>query len=455
MTRIRMNWLLLCLIAFILSGCGDEVPMPPVCEVIPVSQKNSSTRVYLDTSEGMRGFITRDSQYQKALWELRGLLSKETPVYLISNGIEESRIETLGEAIWNPNLYNKDQDNLASAIARFSQEKAMDEQPIFILITDSVQSLSKKSADDGCDEGSDWVCVRQELKSLLDKGWAGCVIGIRSEFDGLVFPEKDGRKNRFPYKSRGAVLNTFRPFYFYIFSPSREGLIAFTSQLRGKLDENLTPNSYQVAELTSLAPTVPVAIKDLAYERDEKLVITEERGNKETGLQPYSRLIIRSEAEPLNSRTVTCRLFAEALREVGEVQWNLTGVYFSSLNPSNNPAERDQEFRYPELKLVVDQGLATEMTAPSQDGKSLLQLRVDWPQDIGTPAWRIYRLDGFVNALSPLDWIRDWSTDDDTVRSQANRTLFFDKLVGDLWKVSPSKNRKVMELYLWVGPTGG
>jgi hypothetical protein len=467
----------LVLAGILLTLWGCETVAPPMREDVlpqhPASLNDIPKMIYLDTSESMKGFAVQDGQYEKALWELRTLLNKQnTQVYLVGNNVDASArsVEVIGEAGRNRNLYVMDQDNLAAAIARFnrsntnsgedsSQVNSADKDKnvasasgIHVLITDGVQSLYQQSSTEGCDQGADWICVKQELQALLHKGWAGCVIGIRSQFDGLIFPEKDGRRGRFPYKSTQSNLQTFRPFYFYLFSPSRKQLAEFVTQLRKKLSENLIKHSYEMAELTSLASIVPVTIIDKKYTKNERLAVTEEQVTNDPKFQNYSRLTIYTTVQTGEPYSLTVDIASQASDETSEVTWKLVPVHFGAMKPGKKPLERDVALRYPEMKLIRDQATTEELCVKIKDGVCSLQMAIGWPDEPGTTGWRVYRLDGFTNSTNPLDWIQKWSTNDDTVRNQANRTLFLDKMVGELWETSPSKDNKILELYLWVGP---
>ena len=143
----------------------------------------------------------------------------------------------LSQAAVNRSLYAGKETNLAGAIKTFSepldQNAEVKSPPRFhILVTDSVQSSDKNNASAGCAQGSDSFCVKKQLLELVNNGWGGAILGMKSEFDGNVYSEIAHKA--VPYSS-GKDANKFRPFYLYIFSPDRAALDKLVDSLRQRL----------------------------------------------------------------------------------------------------------------------------------------------------------------------------------------------------------------------------
>jgi hypothetical protein len=109
-----------------------------------------------------------------------------------------------------------------------------------ILITDGVQSTKQQVSVHSCVAGSDYVCVKKAIAGLLDKGWGGCVIGLRSEFHGKVYSELDHGK-AIPYESKRSDSKTYRPFYLYLLSPDRAALDKLVEALKARLRTIVKP----------------------------------------------------------------------------------------------------------------------------------------------------------------------------------------------------------------------
>lgn len=467
------------ILVFLISGlllammaCSQTPPPPTPAEVIPPrpTQDKTQETVYLDISQSMKGFAITGSQYEKALWELRTFLeNRNTQVYRVGNVVEQepSGMALIADAGRNRDLYSADQDNLAKGFAHFNPTKHQAPQPtnspdagkvetakpgVYILITDAVQSLFNQSPHEGCGLGSDWICVKQEIQALLDQGWAGCVIAVRSQFDGLVFPERDGRRQSFRYRSDANDINTFRPFYVFMFAPSTDVLAPFSSKLQESFRQHLLAQSFEVLELTSLSPVTPVNIKSETNNGNARLFLTKDQVTNDVKLKDYSRVVVRNSVTSPQPDKFILDLAAHAPAET-DVRWKLAHVYYGGPKTGRKPSERDANCRYPNLQLIADQKPVEEVNAKGEGGTFKVEFQVDWPVDPGEPAWSVYRLDGFIKGEDPMSWITNWSTDDDTDPRHAGKTLFLNRLLGDLWSASPLKlQRRTAELYLWVGP---
>lgn len=458
----------------VMRGCPSN-PQPKAEDVIPVrpSQAETQETVYLDISQSMKGFAITGSQYEKSLWELRTFLeNRKTLVYRVGNMVEPepAGMALIADAGRKKDLYIADQDNLAKGFAHFNPTKhqpADAPQPtnspdagkvepakpgVYILITDAVQSLFNQSPHEGCGLGSDWICVKQEIQALLNQGWAGCVIAVRSQFDGLIFPERDGQRRRFQYRSDGNNLNTFRPFYLFMFSPSADVLAPFSSKLQESFRQHLLARSFEVLELTQLSPVSPANIKHETNNGNSRLSLTKDHVTNDARLKDYSRVVVRNSVTSPQPNNFILDLEAQAPAAT-EMTWKLAHVYYGGQKTGRQALERDSRSRYPNLKLVADQKPVDEVNAKSAGGTFKIELQVDWPADPGQPAWSVYRLDGFVKSEDPMLWINNWSTEDDTTPKHAGKTLFLNRLLGDLGNASPLKlQRRTAELYVWVGP---
>ena len=162
----------------------------------------------------------------------------------------------LTTASQDPSVYHAGETNLAGAISSFKvgyqnvvakpgmgsngDQSAVNDPPdpppparFQVLVTDGVQSTKKGSTVQDCTAGSDQFCVRQKIAELLNAGWAGVVLGIRSDFHGKVYSEVSGAA--IPFETRSNSLATFRPFYLLHFSPDAKSLDALVRSLKDRL----------------------------------------------------------------------------------------------------------------------------------------------------------------------------------------------------------------------------
>jgi hypothetical protein len=475
----------------LLQGCWETTP--PDWNVLmkddPVAQaKQERTEtapktsdaliVYLDTSKSMAGYLLLDRQkptvFSRTLQELRNLSTIITPpldVYVrrVSAEVSEPLNETfLSEASNNQRVYDGNETNLSGAIERFArvekrpatesivatkaeggpESDAEEPKPLpparfHILITDGVQS-TKQSSDAVCTNGSDQICVRKKILGLLNQGWGGYIVGLRSEFKGKVYSEISHGVISFETK-RGSW-QSHRPFYLYVFSPDQAAL----DQLVLALQERLRPLLSDPEAIRSLALTSSYAD---GWGRGD-LEIAKEPGNPLVAAgvpdQNPSRLTLKVSLETekgaprpfsLRSRinwTTSVSNSGTAQELASLVKWDLRPIYPSA-------AATTKGTRLPEVTLVAAQ--------PQPDGTIKIDLTAQWPRATGTPQWRAYRLEGRLNLTQQTPvWIKQWSTDLDTSVEAANRTLFLESALLGLWHNSKLEKQIVAEMYLRVGP---
>jgi hypothetical protein len=315
---------------------------------------------------------------------------------------------------------------------------------------------SQRAGGGDCTAGSDQVCVRKRILSLLDAGWGGYVIGLRSEFQGKVFSETGGRPVDLASKKRDA--KTFRPFYVYLFSPDRAALDALVAALI----ERLRPLAPDPGAMRTLALASPYASGHAPAE----LVIADAPGGESEN--PADMLELESpphegprgfklRVDPDTERSErpvpftvltsvpwsTNVLAGGAPRELAElVDWQLTvdEEYEAKLK-----AEEGDDLRFPELKV------AGKEIRP--DGNVALTLSAKFPLGTGRPHWRVYRLEGRLNLRQQTpQWIRDWSTDLDTTAESATRTLYLEGTLLGLWRNPALDQQAVARIYITAGP---
>lgn len=377
----------------------------------------------------------------------------------------------LGQASVNRATFNGGETNLAGAFNLFAQplvaggreaargvrggsagdgQGGADEQGelparFHVLITDGVQSTKQSGSGESCVAGSDYVCVKKAIAKLLDQGWGGSVIGIRSEFRGKVYSEINNGK-AVQYDSKRSDPQTFRPFYLYVFSPDPAAL----DKLVGLLKARLRPLLRQEDMLRQYALTSPYADgagsaeivipkESQAYlermkARDEnppRLTLRVSLDTERRGPQPFGINVTVPWSEHAGDSGTPQEL-------AGLLRWELEEVHGDWDAPSGGR-------RYPEVRLTGQHS--------DEQGRVLAQAVAQWPQGTGKPGWRAYRLVGRVDLerLAP-PWVRQWSTNVDTTVDVANRTLNLESSLAGLWQNPGMGKRPVAEVYLRVGP---
>ncbi len=489
-----------CLALLLCAACGGHSDPPTWDEVIAGKQNDggqapppapapataNSLVVYLDTSVSMAGYVSADRQgqtiYSRSLQELRNFVSIVAPpldvtVRRVDAAVSAPNTDALlSQASFDKGIYTGKETNLAGAISLFNQrgdasapakpQKASGSQPpqadapappparFHVLVTDGVQSQRQKSGGD-CLAGSDQVCVRKRLLALLDAGWGGYVIGLRSEFQGKVFSETGGGPVNFTSNKTDA--QTFRPFYIYVFSPDRAALDQLVTTLTERL-RPLLPNESAMRTLAlssaytnGFAPAkLGIADAPNAAENPAKLLELESPEHENPpGFAVHVELDTERGAAPVPFNVETSIPWSASVRDGGAarelaalVDWKLV---VDTEHEAKLKAEEGNDLRFPELKLTGQDVGA--------DGQIVLHLNAKFPLATGKPEWRVYRLEGHLNLQQQTpQWIRDWSTNLDTSVEAANKTLYLESALLGLWRNPELEKQTVAQIYLVAGP---
>ena len=373
--------------------------------------------VYLDTSASMEGYISPDRKrtpfgaqddsqtvFTHTLRALRDeAISSFNPRLNVVYRQVASKVSDpifndvrLAEAATTRSLYRDGETNLAGAISLFATPLTgggPGPRPALfhVLITDGVQSTKQQRTDVNCMSGSDYACVQNAIRALLAAGWAGSVLGVKSEFHGNVYSEVRPGNKPFEHNSAGDDVGTFRPFYLYIFSPNHEAL--------DKLVEALKARIKQIKALKGHDDAVREYALTSAYA---------------DGLAS-AEIVIPKESSDYLERT------------------------------RGKDGEKQKGARYPEVTLVGPR--------ETPDGRIELQARAHWPEGKGETRWRAYRLEGHLNLERRVPpWVGQWSTDTDETSGTATQTFNLESSLANLWRNPVLEKQLVAEVYLRVGP---
>lgn len=463
------------------NGCNGVKGPPPfteACKQVPIEQLTAPPQtsnqliVYLDTSLSMAGYISADKGtetiFSKTLRELRNVVT------IISNPPLDVQVRSVGTTVGAPSgdivlsqasisrsMFNGGYNDLAGAISLFSGSEPAQQnganaaqQPpppparFHILVTDGVQSTRNQNTELSCDAGSDQICVRRKILELLNWGWAGAVLGLRSEFDGNIYSEINrvaGRPISIPYRSNPGDPSTFRPFYLYVFSPDPVAL----TKLVDALKERLRPLIAQPDGLRELALTSAYANGE---SQAEILIPADAGGLLGQNTRSNARqLILAVDAKtalqgPKTFAIVVNVPWSGDARDSGTaedlsklIQWQLVQTYPPAEKKTGHPTI------YPDIKIIGQQ--------LDQQGRVVITATAQAPAGRAELDWAGYRLEGRLNLEKQTPaWVRQWSTDLDTSAEMANKTLFLETGMLGLWRNPVLKNQLVVEICLLAGP---
>lgn len=486
---VKVQRALLLLIGFVISvaAVGCTSPDPPEWKIAiatasptPANKTLPTSNqivVYLDTSASMAGYVSQNQEEQTAfshtLQELRNLATiLNPPLDVFVRHVDTSVGPLLNDtdltvASISPGVYTGRETDLAGAIDLFpapllreenhQNREGDSEQPtpappprFQVLVTDGVQSTRDQRPGGACVTGSDQVCVRKKILDLINRGWGGCVLGIKSEFNGRIYSEISHAV--IPYRTRKHDANTHRPFYLYIFSPDREALAQVVKVLR----DRLRPLVAQEEGLRELSLTLPYAKGQAqavaVVPKDQQDTLNLSRTVQQDPARLTMRLDLSAEKTGPRRFTMTIglpwsddALYMGPPKERAElVRWELVPVYPKE-NASSSVKENPARLRLPELALLdqqVDDG-----------GHPILQFSASWPKGTGAVGWRVYHLRGQLNLEKQTPaWVQQWSTNLDTTQETGNRTLYLESVLLGVWRNDVVKNLIVGEAYIRLGP---
>ncbi len=457
----------------LMTGCRSSEGDPPSWKVCEDTQTNQSVAksdvpatdhlvVYLDASASMAGYVSPDGGAQfavapdgrtifsKTLLELRNVVTLLAPqpavvVRRVDVRVSEEMFpdSKLSEAALTRGFFNGSQTDLAGAVNSFSEPLIKNEEnkhpPRFhILVTDGVQSTKQTSTDTACDKGSDSFCVKKQLLELLNNGWSGTVLGLRGEFQGIVYSEITNLRVPFSSKKDPAQ---FRPFFLYIFSPDAAALEKLTVSLKQRLGA-IVKSEIDLREyaLSSDYADGAATIETQSADKDMLNVRKEQKEGANPRLTVKVDLDTESEGEKQFSAAVKIPWSNHAVSGgspdelLSLIKWELVPIGGEKEEPG---------LRYPTFKLVKRE---------TKGGVAELTFAAQWAKNSGTPAWRMYRLVGRLDADKPAPpWVRLWSTDVDTTADNGNRILYLESSLGNLWRNNALQNYPVADACIRVG----
>jgi hypothetical protein len=454
-----------------LLGCGPDIPEWKVCTDLQTKQAEQNTRIaatdnlviYLDTSASMAGYVSSNGKasfaiapdgqtiFSKTLLELRNAVTTLSPQPAVSlRKVAEnvsapltSELE-LSKAALGISISNGKQTNLAGAIKAFSAPWDKDAEVktparFHILITDGVQSADKENADTNCLQGSDSGCVKKQILELLNNGWSGTIIGLRSEFQGVFYSEIS--KAPLNYSS-GKDSTKFRPFYLYIFSPDKAGLDKLTETLKQRLSLlNTKPDSLHEFALSS---NYAGGAAEIEIENPTKNLIDVKQEKVKEGSNPRLtvRTSVKTETEGEKEFTFKVKIPWSNHADTAGSPDELLGLLKWDLKLINGDKEKDK-LRYPNFKLVKQE---------IKDGLAYLTFASSWKKEPGSMEWRMYSLTGQIDESKLVPpWVKNWSINDDKTADSANKTLNLESSFGNLWKNNAMQATAISDTCIRVG----
>jgi len=380
----------------------QEFPEPQQTQTqIPASQ---ALDIYVDDSGSMRGFVsTNGSNYLEVLRTL--LLSAttaqlHTSVYPLSS---DKAINTMPlSTIQSPAFYSGQDTPLATLLRKIGSRR----DHTAILVSDMVLS----------EPGVDNQGLLTALTDLASQQPEMRLVAFRSGFAGKYFPEAHrGGEPWIPVNVSQSVPSAGRPFYLLVIAPDGPSMTKVEDYLLSHLPVLNTFDPAQPAfRVTGINQTEEKS-KHPEWTTASKYVIRSGTGRRfETG---FSISPSMSPGEALDLRLTLTLDPVVPIRRAAAVE--LAG-------------ERAVWTGQFDERTTVTVPVNGDLSSDEKTMRPVLTIR---KPKRGT--WDVYRLmvrPGEGNLDLPA-WVRDWSTDDDSSTTDANRTFQLDTLVSAMENV--------------------
>lgn len=388
----------ICFVAMLfITSCQQKTPKPPK-KFVPTQ----GTVIFLDTSMSMSGYFRTASSVGTTiqrfmLADLLGILAEDnlTPVHLSLFGseiAESEKITSLRKLSFFEsqtkleNTYSETETNL---IGVFENEQ-FGRNEVSIIISDGIQSAK---------EGSEYIAgfdtkIFNVIRDKNDTGIYLWLIGVKSGFNGYIYPGRPNLKGiRAPLWHAG-----IRPVYIWIASHDETIGHSLTEKIVTQLRSIAgSSDAVKVAGLTFVKPP------DVKIELDTDSSSSPIKVKKK-GKNTFEWRMARTQESNV---TIPVSL-KETKRSNLDVEWNIN----LELEPKNRWAKFVKEDGDWTLNLsyrLIPSG-SSFMPGCSFDKGEIIITAVATPE------------------INPEPWWKQWSTEDDSLKENADKTLYLDKL---------------------------
>lgn len=392
--------LIVCVIAILDLGCSKKLPDPKWADMNEQqvsSPNNIAIDIYIDATTSMEGFAIGDqtiySQFidQLEASALSAWESADVKYYKFGEKIKDINRPEFLTAKSNLSFYKERGVFMKTYID--SVIKNTDIKRLSVVITDLFQ-----------DEGDVNIMVEQIKAKCFNKNVMVGILGIKTEFKGLVFDT--------PNNPNGYKLNTKeRPFYALLFGdPSKMERLFEALKTKEFVKENqilLISNHILKSAHVSIVKT-----------KDSKFV-----NKKAPRIQIKNSFDFSMKEEGKNARFNLELSIERNTRCVDFNESTITAVvYKKSITDAKNPN--------PDSVLTNDFSLEN---VQRQGNKLTITLVLNNEDPIGNYSYLIYLQPNLINGFLIPSWIKDFSTDNPIPNTpSASQTYNLEKLISRL-----------------------
>lgn len=455
----------------ILTGCGGtsssgttgwEGPQEPIRGPVASDAPSSiNVKLFVDATTSMAGYLGKQNRYSQFLQSIGSTLTSGWAQSNIQYFRFGTRVDQIDRSIWrsarSKSFY---QDGPISTTTRIdSVLSRIEPDATTIVVTDLFQNESDIAA-----------LVERVKTDAFQKGLDAAILGLRSQFDGVVYDAKVGP---YQYSSTDGKPSTYRPFYALIFGK--------TAQIRKLLDvlQSAPPRAEKPALLVSKYVTKRFEANVRKARGAQSLnaagavegkhafafaLQSEETGNKlnaEISLTPakHSPAVSAREADGLAMKTYRRHssggnTSTQGTSEAGASASAASATFasLSSGSASATSAETFAEKRSDDLRLSS----LSVTPGPTSEGSDKTRLEAtlqvnlrDKPE--GTYHYKTVFGPSQVGGLSVPEWITGYSSRNPSPESGPNQTLNLRLFASNLLRANQSvRTPKIARLFITV-----
>ncbi len=389
---------ILLLTAFFAFGCSEKKAdiKWDVADIVAAKTQPSPSikaNIYVDATTSMAGFASnRDSVYNSFLNDLEGAIiagCKNANIGFYKFGtktkeLERNQFRTFADQTFYSERGIFEKTNINAVI------NAMDSTQVNIIVTDLFQS-----------DGDVNAMIKSIKEGCFAKGIYMGILGIKSDYSGKIY---DAKVPSFPFKSEKGNEETYRPFYALIFG-DKNNIERLFEQLKAnkgvKEDNFILISKYIVNKFAVSSLTKDKASKDLNINGEED----------KKGYKQFNFTLKEGGREGAMIADITFEKVAKAA-DISEKAVNISVLRKFAAKGQGAPknGEESNDITVKEIKVATG-------------NKINAKLFLTPGEQPGMYSYLVYVQPSQVNGYILPKWIDDFSSDNPTPKSDANKTL--------------------------------
>jgi hypothetical protein len=418
---------------------------------------DTSIQIIIDGSNSMAGFNNSGgtsvfSLFLKDLISSKSFGAHKLRLYrLVGNTVESVKENMIWDASVRDAFFDQGETRLGDLIQKISAIPDSELASAYIVISDGVISTLENLPGYGGMMSDYTLMIREANKWQDEHGFPLRIIGVRSQFSGTAYSEYNkliGLPHRLltPYNSTSDI-NSYRPFYIYIFTPNRSLTDELTLHFEGfnSIKDNCRSIDCQpdLVQQSKLKFTVPSRLSRESVNPLRPLKFPDDKFPNILYVRWKPRDKFISGSGKVNVRldillSNLARSYLDTLENVKVIADTCYLIEYKKIMPL---CLKDQ-IRYRAKPIYLKPKDVSQ-------GRSSCDLEFEIVPD-DKPGWYIYHLLVYPdqNTIETPNWVKEWSTECDSSLSNYNRTYNLESIVRGLLRNKRLTNQLLSEFFI-------